>query len=114
MAATNGFFGNIQGPFAANEEIITKIQEDCAYEIDYISKLGIHFVGNADFDVTMRRDHPIFVKIKIKNNDNSIRFQIGITRMLELEDVQINSIKFEQDVDQRVYIDYQYEKPRVV
>jgi len=26
----NGFFGSISGPFAANEEIITKIQRDCS------------------------------------------------------------------------------------
>ena len=29
MAATNGFFGNIQGPFAADEELFTKIQSEC-------------------------------------------------------------------------------------
>ena len=52
MAVTNGFFGNIQGPFAADEESFTKIQEDCAYPINYISKLGIHYVGDIDFDIT--------------------------------------------------------------
>lgn len=28
MAAINGFFGNIQGPFAADEELFTKIQSE--------------------------------------------------------------------------------------
>lgn len=102
MAATNGFFGNIQGPFAANEEIITKIQEDCAYPIDYISKLGIHYVGNFDFSVV--QDSPNFVRI------NGINFQIGKTRILQLEDVEIRSIKFLNDVGERVFIDYQYQK----
>ena len=55
MAATNGFFGNLQGPFAADEELFTKIQEDCAYPINYISKLGIYYVGDIDFDITGAR-----------------------------------------------------------
>ena len=51
MAATNGFFGNIQGPFAADEELFTKIQSECKDTIKYISKLGIHYVGNFDLDL---------------------------------------------------------------
>ena len=41
---------------------------------------------------------------------NGIEFQIGITRMLELEDVKVTSIQFVDDVDELVYIDYQYHK----
>lgn len=104
MAATNGFFGHIEGPFAANEEIFTKIQEDCAYPIDYISKLGIHYVGDVDFDIMGETMPQHFVKI------NGINFQIGKTRMLQLEDVEIRSIKFLEDTDDKVYVDYQYEK----
>jgi hypothetical protein len=48
MAATNGFFGNLQGPFAANEELFTKIQTDCNKTINYISKIGIHYTSNFD------------------------------------------------------------------
>jgi len=48
MAATNGFFGNLQGPFAANEELFIKIQENCNQSINYISKLGVHYTGNFD------------------------------------------------------------------
>lgn len=44
---TNGFFGNIEGPFAANEEIFTKIQEQCLYSIKYISKIGIVYTGSS-------------------------------------------------------------------
>jgi hypothetical protein len=76
MAATNGFFGHIEGPFAANKEIFTKIQQDCAYPIDYISKLGIHCVGDIDFDILGKATFSNFVKI------NGINFQIGKTRML--------------------------------
>ena len=104
MAATNGFFGNIQGPFAADEELFTKIQSECKNTIEYISKLGITYVGNFDLDLTGKRQEQIFVRI------NGIEFQIGITRMLELEDVKVTSIQFVDDVDELVYIDYQYHK----
>ena len=104
MAATNGFFGNIQGPFAANEELFTKIQSECKDTIEYISKLGITYVGNIDLDLTGKRQKQIFVRI------NGIEFQIGITRMLELQDVKITSIQFVEDTDDLMYIDYQYHK----
>ena len=104
MAATNGFFGNIQGPFAADEELFTKIQLDCKDTIDYISKLGIHYVGDFDLDLSGVTWKQIFVRI------NGIEFQIGKTRMLELEDVEVTSIQFVNDTNDRVYIDYQYEK----
>ncbi len=104
MAATNGFFGNISGPFAANEELFTKIQSECKDTIDYISKLGIHYVGDFDLDLTGRIWKQTIVRI------NGIEFQIGITRMLELEDVRITSIQFVEDTDDLVYIDYQYKK----
>ena len=104
MAATNGFFGNIQGPFAANEEIITKIQSECKDTIEYISKLGITYVGNFDLDLIGKRWKQTFVRI------NGIEFQIGITRMLELQDVKVTSIQFVEDTDDLIYIDYQYHK----
>jgi hypothetical protein len=55
MAATNGFFGQIQGPFTKNEEVFTKIQSECLNPINYISKIGIHFVGNSDLDLEGKR-----------------------------------------------------------
>lgn len=103
MPATNGFFGNLAGPFAANEQLLPKIQEQCINPINYISKLGIHYVGNFDLDLAgERQGHQIFIKI------NDIDFQLGKTRMLELEDVEITSIKFAQDMNELCYIDYQY------
>lgn len=97
---TNGFFGMIEGPFAANEEIFTKIQEQCLYPIKYISKIGIIYTGNLN-----SIQYPRF-SVKI----NDIQFQIGKTKMLELEDVQITSIKFTENINDKVYIDYQYIK----
>lgn len=103
MAAINGFFGNLQGPFLANQELFTKIQEECSNQIKYLSKLGIHYVGDFDLDLEgQRQGFQIFIKI------NDISFQLGKTRMLELEDVQITSLKFEQDMPEWCYIDYQY------
>jgi len=55
MAATNGFFGNIQGPFTANEELFTKIQADCKNPINYISKIGIHCFDRFDLDLAGER-----------------------------------------------------------
>lgn len=104
MAATNGFFGNIQGPFAADEELFTKIQSECKDTIEYISKLGVHYVGNFDLDLSGEKWKQTFVRI------NGIEFQIGITRMLELQDVKITSIQFVEDTDDLIYIDYQYHK----
>ena len=103
MAAVNGFFGNLQGPFLANQELFTKIQEQCSGQINYLSKLGIHYVGGFDLDLEgKRQNRQIFIRI------NDIEFQLGKTRMLELEDVQITSIQFQQDMNQMCYIDYQY------
>ena len=103
MTAINGFFGNLQGPFLANQELFTKIQEECSNQINYLSKLGIHYVGDFDLDLEgQRQGFQIFIKI------NGINFQLGKTRILELEDVQITSLQFEQDMPEWCYIDYQY------
>ena len=101
---TNGYFGVIQGPFIANEEILTKIQEQCLYQIDYISKIGIIYNGDLNLDVNNTVSPKIIVII------NDIQFQIGKTKILELEDTEINSIKFKENTDDKIYIDYQYQK----
>ena len=101
---TNGYFGVIQGPFIANEEILTKIQEQCLYQIDYISKIGIIYNGDLNLDVNNTVSPKIIVII------NDIQFQIGKTKILELEDTEINLIKFKENTDDKIYIDYQYQK----
>lgn len=93
---TNGFFGMIEGPFTANEEIFTKIQEHCEYPIKYINKIGITYTGINPSE--------IFIIL------NNIQFQIGKTKMLELQDVEITSIKFKNNTNDKIYIDYQYTK----
>lgn len=120
MAATNGFFGQIQGPFQEGDEIFAVIQAQCKNPINYITKIGIHYPGNFDFDLNgifwppsteTNRDTYAQVSIKLNGmseNDKGIDFQIGKTRMLELEDVQITSIIFRNTTDSNVYIDYQY------
>lgn len=96
----NGFFGMIEGPFAADEEIFTKIQEQCIYPIKYINKIGIIYTGS----LGSIKFPGIYVII------NNIQFQIGQTRILELQDVEITSIKFKDDIGDKAYIDYQYVK----
>lgn len=103
MAQDNGFFGNLQGPFAANEQLIDKIQQQCLHTINYISKLGIHSVRNFDLDITGTYYPQTIILI------NNIEFILGKTGMLQLEDCKITSIKFKEDTDDKVYIDYQYE-----
>ncbi len=119
MAATNGFFGQIQGPFqggalATTEDVFSRIQAQCKNQVNYITKIGIHYPGNFNFDLNgvywppSDPDKYAHVAIKENANDNPIIFQIGKTRMLELEDVHIVSIKFLEPTDSNVYIDYQY------
>ncbi len=104
MAATNGFFGNLQGPFAKDQELFSKIQSDCKDTVDYVSKIGIHCHDNFDFDLSQGSTKVVLVRI------NGIDFQIGKTRMLELENVRITSIQFLSNMDDATYIDYQYQK----
>lgn len=117
---SNGFFGSIQGPFQANVELMEIIQEDCKTSIECITKLGIHFAGTYDLipeDVDSLSENytsslaagssqtatpQIFIEI------NHIPFQLGKTRMLELEDVAITSIILPQAVGGNFFIDYQY------
>ena len=103
MAETNGFFGQLQGPFDADTDLLPAIQSQCNQTINYISKLGIHYAGDFDLDLQGQREsRQIFVTI------NDIEFQIGKTRMLELQDVEVTSIKFKQDMNESTFIDYQY------
>lgn len=102
MAAKN--FGQISGPFQAGQEVLLKIQEQEEDDISSLVKVGIFYIGNFDLDLTGTRWKQTFVRI------NGIEFQIGITRMLELQDVKITSIQFVEDTDDLIYIDYQYHK----
>ena len=113
---TNGFFGSITGPFEHDTDLFPTIQEQCSNTINYISKLGIQYVGN--FDLDLKGNYCDTIKVRIGqivsdsyDQQQSIEYtsiQIGRTRMLELQDVKIVSIQFEQNMDDRTFIDYQY------
>lgn len=114
MAATNGFFGQLQGPFNANEELFNKIKADCKYsnkDSIYVTKLGIHIVNNYDLKVTDFIENSYEERAVFQTGPrvfiNEKEFQIGRTGILELEDVQITSIKFIKSINNRCFIDYQ-------
>lgn len=113
MAAINGFYGNIQGPFEANQQLFDRVKEDSVYtnkEALYITKLGIHIVTDYDLKLSnfienAYKDKTFQVGPRVLINNKE--FQIGMTGILELEDVNITSIKFTKDMDERCFIDYQ-------
>lgn len=104
MARTNGFFGMIQGPFLSGQQIIKKIQLDCVYPINYITKIGIHYLGDL-----VQGYQPNGKTAPFSIFLNNIQFIIGKAKQLELEDTQITSIKFSHDTTKDVIIDYQYQ-----
>lgn len=69
----------IQGPFAANQELITNYPN--------VNKIGI------------------FSKVNHMININGMPFEIGKTGMLEIEGTDIESLSFQQDEDENTYID---------
>lgn len=116
--AFNGFFGQISGPFNVNQNIFEKInQEQCNGKINYISKIGFHYPVNFDYPITFDSNiskekkfyFPISVSIYDAERDKDRIFQLGKTGILELQDVKITtSIFFLNDIDDNIYIDYQY------
>ena len=100
MAANN--FGQISGPFQAGQEVLLKIQEQEEADIPSLVKIGISYIGNFDLDIYGNYISQQHIKI------NDIDYQIGKTRMLELEDCQITSIVFQNGADNKWYIDYEY------
>ena len=100
MAANN--FGQISGPFQAGQEVLLKIQEQEEVDISSLVKVGISYIGNFDLDIYGNYIPQQHIKI------NDIDFQLGKTKMLELEDCQITSIVFQNGADDRWYIDYEY------
>lgn len=116
--AFNGFFGHISGPFNANQNIFEKInQEQCNGQINYIFKIGIHYPVNFDYPLNFDSNNsegkkfyfPILISIYDAEKDKNRIFQLGKTGILELQDIKITtSIFFLNDVDDNIYIDYQY------
>lgn len=100
MAARN--FGQIVGPFEAGQNVFLKIQQQENNNVNVLVKLGISYVGDFDLDIYGKYISEQHILI------NNINFQIGKTRMLELEDCQITSIVFKNNTDDRWFIDYEY------
>ena len=100
MAANN--FGQISGPFQAGQEVLLKIQEQEEINVSSLVKIGISYIGDFDLDIYGNYISQQHIKI------NDIDYQLGKTRMLELEDCQINSIIFQNGADDRWHIDYEY------
>ena len=100
MAARN--FGQIVGPFEAGQNVLLKIQQQEDNNINVLVKLGISYIGDFDLDIYGKYISEQHILI------NNIDFQLGKTRMLELEDCQITSIVFQNGADDKWYIDYEY------
>ena len=108
--STNGFFGHIQGPFNANENIVDLMQNNCNKTINYISKLGICYNQNYLLAVNVaNKEWTDPIMVSITDDKTTSIFQIGKTGILELEDTKITSISFLTTMPSNVFIEYQYE-----
>ena len=86
----NGYMGQLKGPFQADEELFTKIQNTSSEKITAVQHLGIQTVTG---DLVM---------IEI----NGKEIEIGKTGMYEVRNTEITSIKFKTNVDENTLIDY--------
>ena len=86
----NGYMGQLKGPFQADEELFTKIQNTSSEKITAVQHLGIQTVTG---DLVM---------IEI----NGKEIEIGKTGMYEVRNTEITSIKFKTNVDENTLVDY--------
>ena len=87
---TNGYTGQLQGPFAANEDLYAKMKEQMCLTLVNVFKIGI------------------FSKVGHFVNINGQSFELGKTGILEVRDTDITSLYFEQDETLDSFIDYMY------
>jgi hypothetical protein len=85
---TNGYTGQLIGPFNANEELYDLIVAAAAQPIDYVSHIGI------------QTDVRNYIYI------NGKEYEIGKTGIYEIGNTEITSIYFAQDTDANSIIDY--------
>lgn len=102
----NGFFGQLQGAFNANTDLMVKIKEQCnagenSQDNIYLSKIGINYFNYLDYFHNNKQN---ILKI------NQKIFQLGKNGKLELEDVYITSLQTLIDVNENFCIDYQYQR----
>ena len=86
----NSYMGQLKGPFQADEELFTKIQNTSSEKIAAVQHLGIQTVTG---DLVM---------IEI----NGKEIEIGKTGMYEVRNTEITSIKFKTNVDENTLVDY--------
>lgn len=121
------YFGMLQGPFNINENILSKIKKNhsepedanikiiklgiCAYrKFDLITPYNWNYYGdmephvaekegekNPTYSLLKLSQQPIIVQIKAVGEDNIKSFRLGITNILELEDVNLESVSFNFD-----------------
>lgn len=95
---SNGYTGQIKGPFIANRELFDLILEQSINSSDYISHIGIQATPGT------------CVVIGGMNGENfeSKEIEIGRTKIYEVssDDTRITSIKFKNGADEDTIIDY--------
>ena len=86
--AVNRHMGQLTGPFAAGEELYTKIKENANIPISRVEHLGIQAeVGSI-----------VYI--------NGEPYEIGKTGIYEITNAEVTSIYFKDDVDHHYIIDY--------
>lgn len=93
---TNGYTGQIKGPFTANREIFDLIKEQSISTVDYIAHLGIQATPGT------------LVTIKGNDNKDGVDIEISRTKIYEVssDETKITSIKFKNGADEDTIIDY--------
>ena len=84
----NGFMGQLQGPFKANEDLYKKIKDNARTDFEFVSHLGIQ----------VEKDTMV--------NINGKSFQVGRTGIYEVGNTEITALHFEEDTDEYSLIDY--------
>ena len=84
----NGYMGQLQGPFSANEDLYAKIKENASIDFDFVDHLGIQ----------TKKDTMV--------NINGKSVQVGRTGTYEITNAEVTSLYFEEDVDRYTLVDY--------
>ena len=93
-------FNSIYSPFKKNIQIFDIIKQ--RHPINYIVKIGI--LCKTPFNLDLAGDYYQKIIISLNNQD----FILGRNGILELEDVEITSIKFKTDINIPLEITYYY------
>ena len=87
---TNGYTGQIKGPFNENRELFDLIKEQSISSVDYIAHLGIQATPGTLVTI------------------NGVDIEISRTKIYEVssDDTRITSIVFKNGADEDTIIDY--------